>query len=170
MFSLQKNMLCSICFGIRLFIWWMNLCIKLIQNKTHIFFLGGALKCQGEYQARPKIHVKRVIFHSWTVYVHNVNRVSNSCKTGLKGYDFKEDLMYLGLFFIQNLCKRLCFFEILCTKGNLAKFCDFFTDLCVYAAVNGKLELTLLKGRQRFDTVSTSNLKVYKFRERWIFT
>ena len=68
--------------------------------------------------------------------------------------------MYLGLFFIQNLCKRLCFFEILCTKGNLAKFCDFFTDLCVYAAVNGKLELTLLKGRQRFDTVSTSNLKV----------
>ena len=28
------------------------------------------------------------------------------------------------------------------------------------AAVNGKLELTLLKGRQRFDTVSTSNLKV----------
>ena len=28
------------------------------------------------------------------------------------------------------------------------------------AAVNGKLELTLLKGRQRFDTVSTSNLEV----------
>ena len=28
------------------------------------------------------------------------------------------------------------------------------------ADVNGKLELTLLKGRQRFDTVSTSNLKV----------
>ena len=30
----------------------------------------------------------------------------------------------------------------------------------VNAAVNGKLELTLLKGRHRFDTVSTSNLKV----------
>ena len=29
-----------------------------------------------------------------------------------------------------------------------------------YAAVNGKLKLTLLKGRQRFDTVSTSNLKM----------
>ena len=29
-----------------------------------------------------------------------------------------------------------------------------------YATVNGKLELTLLKGRQRFNTVSTSNLKV----------
>ena len=30
----------------------------------------------------------------------------------------------------------------------------------INAAVNGKLELTLLKGRQRFNTVSTSNLKV----------
>ena len=39
-----------------------------------------------------------------------------------------------------------------------------------YAAVNGHLELTLLKGRQRFDAVSTSNLEVYKFRDWWIFT
>ena len=38
------------------------------------------------------------------------------------------------------------------------------------AAVNGQLELTFLKGRQRFDAISTSNLEVYKFRERWIFT
>ena len=29
------------------------------------------------------------------------------------------------------------------------------------AAVNGHLELPLLKGRQRFDAVSTSNLEVY---------
>ena len=35
-----------------------------------------------------------------------------------------------------------------------------FILTCFNAAVNGKLELTLLKGRQRFDTVSTSNLKV----------
>ena len=77
----------------------------------HIFFFpGGALECQEGYQAHPKIHVKRVIFHSWILYVRNVNRVSNSCKTGLKGYDFKEDLMYLGLFFIQNLCKSTCVF------------------------------------------------------------
>ena len=40
----------------------------------------------------------------------------------------------------------------------------------VYAAVNGHLEFTLLKGRQRFDAVSTSNLEVYKFRDWWIFT
>ena len=42
---------------------------------------------------------------------------------------------------------------------------DIYPDLNINqvisnAAVNGKLELTLLKGRQRFYTVSTSNLKV----------
>ena len=35
----------------------------------------------------------------------------------------------------------------------------------VNATANGHLELTLLKGRQRFDAVSTSNLEVYKFRD-----
>ena len=40
----------------------------------------------------------------------------------------------------------------------------------LYAAVNGHLELPLLKDRQRFDTVSTSNLEVYKFRDWWILT
>ena len=45
-----------------------------------------------------------------------------------------------------------------------------FTNCSLYAAVNGHLELTLLKGRQRFDAVSTSNLEVYKFRDWWIFT
>ena len=43
-------------------------------------------------------------------------------------------------------------------------------SILIYAAVNGQLELTLLKDRQRCDTVPTSNLKVYKFREWWIFT
>ena len=38
------------------------------------------------------------------------------------------------------------------------------------AVVNRNLELTLLKGRQRFDAFSTSNLEVYKFRDWWIFT
>ena len=38
------------------------------------------------------------------------------------------------------------------------------------AAVNGHLELPLLKDRQRFDAVSTSNLEVLKFRDWWIFT
>ena len=38
------------------------------------------------------------------------------------------------------------------------------------AEVNGHLELPLLKGRQRFDVVSASNLEVYKFQDWWIFT
>ena len=38
------------------------------------------------------------------------------------------------------------------------------------AAVNGHLELPLLKDRQRFDAVATSNLEVYKFRDWWILT
>ena len=42
--------------------------------------------------------------------------------------------------------------------------------LLIYAAVNGHLELPLLKDRQRFDAVSTSNLEVWKFRDLWILT
>ena len=38
------------------------------------------------------------------------------------------------------------------------------------AVVNGHLELPLLKDRQRFDAVSTSNLEVLKFRDWWILT
>ena len=48
------------------------------------------LECQETVQARPKIHVKRVFFHNGALYVRNVNRVSNSCKIGLTGYDFFE--------------------------------------------------------------------------------
>ena len=36
------------------------------------------------------------------------------------------------------------------------------------AAVNGHLQLTL-KGRQRFDVISTLNLEVYEFQDWWIF-
>ena len=39
-----------------------------------------------------------------------------------------------------------------------------------YAAINEHLELPLLKDRQRFDAVSTSNLEVLKFRDLWILT
>ena len=42
--------------------------------------------------------------------------------------------------------------------------------LTSYATVNGHLELPLLKHRQRFDAVSTSNLEVFKFRDWWILT
>ena len=52
-------------------------------------------------------------------------------------------------------------------------FCFKFTQILLqmlYAAVNGHLELPLLKDRQRFDAISTSNLEVYKFRDWWILT
>ena len=38
------------------------------------------------------------------------------------------------------------------------------------ASVNGHLELPLLKVRQRFDAVSTSNLEVHIYRDWWILT
>ena len=43
-------------------------------------------------------------------------------------------------------------------------------NILFYAAVNGYLKLTLLRGRQRFDAISTSNLEEYNFWDRWIFT
>ena len=39
----------------------------------------------------------------------------------------------------------------------------------IFAAVNGHLELSLLKDGQRFDAISTS-IEVYKFRDWWILT
>ena len=41
--------------------------------------------------------------------MYNVTKVSNSCKIGLKGYDFWEILRY-WVVFMENLCKRVCFF------------------------------------------------------------
>ena len=49
---------------------------------------------------------KKGLFHNRVLYVRNVKRVSNSCKIGLKGYDFFGDLTYLELF----LCK-------ICVRG-----------------------------------------------------
>ena len=53
---------------------------------------GGHLNVKRGYQARPKINVKRVFFHNRALYVRNVNRVLNSCKIDLEGYDFLEIL------------------------------------------------------------------------------
>ena len=49
---------------------------------------------RGGYQAHPKIDVKRVFFfcHNRALYVPYLNRVSNSCKIVLKGYDFLKIL------------------------------------------------------------------------------
>ena len=71
------------------------------------------------YQALPKIHMKRIFFHSPALYMRNVNRVSNLCKIGLKGCVFVCLLVCFFLrscifrvVFIPNLHKRVWFLEI----------------------------------------------------------
>ena len=46
---------------------------------------GGPLECQGGYQARPKIHVIRVVFQDQTLYAHTSFRDAKTCKIGKKG-------------------------------------------------------------------------------------
>ena len=50
---------------------------------------GGALECQGgAYQARPKIHVIRVVFQDQALYARISFRGSKTCKIGKKGCVF----------------------------------------------------------------------------------
>ena len=46
---------------------------------------GGALECQGGYQARPKIHVIRVVFPDQALYARTSFRGAKTCKIGKKG-------------------------------------------------------------------------------------
>ena len=68
---------------------------------------------------------------------------------------FFKDLHFLTL--------KRCTLRKIINMGNL--FQKGTTQRSAYlnvnAAVKGHLELTLLKGRQRFDAISTSNLEVY---------
>ena len=54
-----------------------------------------------------------------------------------------------------------------CSEGFDEQTMPF--PLLINAAINGYLELTLLKGRQWYDAISTLNLEVYEFWDRWIF-
>ena len=46
---------------------------------------GGPLECQGGYQARPKIHVIRVVFQDQALYARTSFRGAKTCKIGKKG-------------------------------------------------------------------------------------
>ena len=46
---------------------------------------GGPLECQGGYQARPKIHVIRVVFQDQALYARTAFRGAKTCKIGKKG-------------------------------------------------------------------------------------
>ena len=65
--------------------------------------------------------------------MRNVNRVSNSCKIGLKGYDCLGDLTYLGLFFMQNfLCKGCFFFFLYYVPRVVMPSCVIFLETFVF--------------------------------------
>ena len=49
---------------------------------------GGALECQGGYQARPKIHVIRVVFQVQALYARTAFKGAKTCKIGKKGCVF----------------------------------------------------------------------------------
>ena len=49
------------------------------------FSPGGPLECQGGYQARPKIHVIRVVFQDQALYARTSFRGAKTCKIGKKG-------------------------------------------------------------------------------------
>ena len=49
---------------------------------------GGTLKFQGGYQARPKIHVIRVVFQNQALYTRTSLRDTKTCKIGKKGCVF----------------------------------------------------------------------------------
>ena len=50
--------------------------------------MGGPLECQGGYQARPKIHVIRVVFQDQALYARTSFRGAKTCKIGKKGCVF----------------------------------------------------------------------------------
>ena len=81
----------------------------------------------------------------------------NECPISIKHHSWAT--YTLGLPVSQVCCKD----GIKCMTQHIA---GFFSN----AAVNGHLELTLLKDRQRFDAISTSNLEVYEFWDWWILT
>ena len=64
---------------------------------------------------------------------------------------------------MQVILSVLCLPDFVILHGLSTLYrCSLITN----AAVNGHLELPLLKDCQRFDTISTSNLEIYNF--RWL--
>ena len=112
---------------------------------------------------------------------------------GCESSSFQLISSFLKIFLCQNFSFFFYFQPIFGILPNFRLFFPFFfvcglSHLCIIltgkwtdplninvvfftnAAVNGHLELAHLKVRQRFDAISTSNLKVYKFRDWWILT
>ena len=74
--------------------------------------------------------------------------------------------VFVFLYVVVLFCFVCFFFSFKSNvRTNIPNRLLLFSYILLYAAVNRHIELTLLKGRQRFDTISTSNLEVYKFRD-----
>ena len=90
-----------------------------------------------------------------TIICSSHNKCSFWCKSRNRGCEFATHLHFNPVGQRLNGHDR---FTLCQRAGTAARL--------VYAAVNGHLELTLLKVGQRFDAISTSNLEVNKFRDR----
>ena len=69
----------------------------------------GPLECQGGYQARPKIHVIRVVFQDPAMYARSSFRGAKTCKIGKKGCVFGHiDKFWKGHYrqIKKNACKN----------------------------------------------------------------
>ena len=58
---------------------------KKTVSTMHLDTPGGPLECQGGYQARPKIHVIRVVFQDQALYARTSFRGAKTCKIEKKG-------------------------------------------------------------------------------------
>ena len=63
-----------------------DLWVQVLVHNT--MYRGGPLKCQGGYQAHPKIHLIRVVFQDQAMYVRTSFRGAKTCKIGKKGCVF----------------------------------------------------------------------------------
>ena len=87
---------------------------SIIQVSSYNKCPGGPLEYQEGVSGSSKNLVNKIFFHNRALYVRNVNRVSDSCKTGLKGYDFLWRSYVFRDVFMHNLCKIVWFLEIFC--------------------------------------------------------
>ena len=100
--------------------------------------------------------------------IDEVNRYSCQCPSGWTGTHCEVDI---------NECASNPCLNGNCVNGVNQYFCNcqagWTGTNCdqskSYAAINGYLELTLLKGHQRFNAILTSNPEVYKFLDWWVF-
>ena len=96
---------------------------------------------------------KTVLSLRWDNSPHENTNTNFTSSSEVSNHIHTESLdHHIGLDEVKILDKEPCWFE----RGVREA-------IYINAAINGHLELTLLKVRQRFNAISTLNLDVYKF-------